>query len=528
MLAALSMNRQSSVAVGSVIITADNCGEAYNVITPEMLKAMPFWPMARGNTRKQQCKMMLWDLFEAPDSNRASNYLNGWIMVLIIASAVIAVVETIPDIHKSQESTWAGFEHFFVANFTMEFLCKLISCPSQKQFWTTGMNYIDLMAILPYYIDIVFFIVTGSESSLDISFLRILRLGRAFRLVKLGRYSQGVRLVTNAMAASLDALNLFFLVLVLVVTVFSSAIYYTERGEWNEWQQLYYRKDPNTGDYEKHPSTFQSIPSSFWWSVTTLTTVGYGDMYPYTTEGKIIGTATILVGLVMLALPLSILGTNFVEERTKMINQLAEEKETPVLKPLNIIGELETLLDETDSLKDMMGDMHRKCDRAVRAIESINDCKTDLKRDSGPSDEELFRRVLPQTTSVPEEKMEEFQEACTELLVAAILLKDAWDSTGNGMDNLPPYIRDLVLPFLEGKLQRPYILQGESKLYFGSEEAGEEYEYSGEDSTNLKPDSVTPQCLVEMHTMEGTPGESAHDRHETTSDDVLHKLNKLT
>ena len=83
--------------------------------------------------------------------------------------------------------------------------------------------------------------------------------------------------MTTALAKSTDALNLFLLVLMLVVVIFSSAIYYTERGEWNEFQDLYYRTDPWSGEREIFPSTFQSIPNSFWWSITTLTTVGYGE-----------------------------------------------------------------------------------------------------------------------------------------------------------------------------------------------------------------------------------------------------------
>jgi len=72
---------------------------------------------------------------------------------------------------------------------------------------------------------------------------------------------------------------------------------------------------------EQYPSPFQSIPQSFWWCIVTLATVGYGDMYPYTDIGKTVGVLTMLVGLIMLALPLSIIGTNFIEERNIMVEE---------------------------------------------------------------------------------------------------------------------------------------------------------------------------------------------------------------
>ena len=85
----------------------------------------------------------------------------------------------------------------------------------------------------------------------------------------------------------------------------------------------YYRKNTLVGgndQVEQFPSPFQSIPQSFWWCIVTLTTVGYGDMYPYSVEGKIVGVLTMLVGLIMLALPPSIIGTNFIEERNIMVS----------------------------------------------------------------------------------------------------------------------------------------------------------------------------------------------------------------
>ena len=93
--------------------------------------------------------------------------------------------------------------------------------------------------------------------------------------------------MTNALTKSIDALQLFFFLLILVLVVFSAGIYYFERGTWDSDKQEYYRDDPVTDVRETTPSPFQSIPQSFWWCIVTLTTVGYGDMYPYTPLGKV-------------------------------------------------------------------------------------------------------------------------------------------------------------------------------------------------------------------------------------------------
>ena len=128
-----------------------------------------------------------------------------------------------------------------------------------------------LVAVAPFYIDIM---SSGSGES-----LRILRLARSFRLLKLSRYSTGFTVVKNALVASSDALQLFVMVLLLVLIVFSSAIYYMERGDWDESTQYYYRTPQvnywpgNLPPEGKDPSPFQSIPHSFWWCMVTLTTV---------------------------------------------------------------------------------------------------------------------------------------------------------------------------------------------------------------------------------------------------------------
>jgi len=343
----------------------------------------------------ESCLYFIWDMFEDSDGSQISAYVNQWIMGLIVFSAVIAVVETIPSIHKSQESLWFGFESFFVANFSIEFIGRLISCPNKCDFWSSTMNWIDLVAIFPYYLDLILKLVAGGDSAPNFAFLRILRLSRAARLVKLGKYSQGIRLVTNAMVNSLDALQLFALVLCLVLVVCSSGIYYTERGTWieacpTEWYtqfggtinagvypnqcqlERYYRTDIReigTGFIEQYPSPYQSIPQSFWWTIVTLTTVGYGDMYPYSVEGMVIGVFTMIIGLILLALPLSIIGTNFIEERNIMVAEMARMAEKERLADLGI-DTAETEKEPVNLRRDLRELLAKVC----RLIDMISHC----------------------------------------------------------------------------------------------------------------------------------------------------------
>lgn len=271
----------------------------------------------------------VWDAFENPEGSITASLLNFYIMLLICLSGLIAVIETVPSL-RSHKDVWFSIECFFVANFSVELLCRVCSCPKMWDFSTSVMNYVDLVSILPFYLDLFVLLLPDDGSGLNFDDLRILRLGRSFRLLKLSRYSSGLRLVTNAMVASWDALQLFFGILVIVLVVFSSSIYFMERGVWNDTQRQYFRENEMpylSGPPEgSDPSPFQSIPQSFWWCMVTLTTVGYGDVYPITYIGQVVATITMLVGLIMLALPLSIIGTNFIAERDKIKDEEMQAK----------------------------------------------------------------------------------------------------------------------------------------------------------------------------------------------------------
>ena len=114
---------------------------------------------------------------------------------------------------------------------------------------------------------------------------------------------------TQVIATSVDAMILLLFFLTIAVILFGSLVYYAEKGEWNHELNGFARLDVTGQEYELTP--FTSIPASFWWVVTTTTTVGYGDFYPTSVEGKLIGFVTMLMGILALALPVTIIGTNF-------------------------------------------------------------------------------------------------------------------------------------------------------------------------------------------------------------------------
>jgi len=448
------------IAIGAMVVqvneSIDGSGDNYEVLTGDQVSVMPFFPRCRGKSSFQSFTLFIWDTFEDTNGSRLSTYVNMWVMTLIVLSAIVgACIETNAPIHKEQEDLWFGIESFFIANFSVEFLLRVLTTPSCKEFWSQGMNYIDFVAILPFYLK---FVMSGGG---NVGFLRVLRLGRAFRLVKMGRYSQGIRLVTNALAKSADALQLFCCLLVGVLVVFSSGIYLFERGTWVEAEEKYFRDDPVTGVQESNPSPFQSIPQSFWWCIVTLTTVGYGDMFPYTDLGKIFAVITMLVGLVMLALPLSIIGTNFIEERAIM-NAENEYEEKPNVNPACIITDLIYCLDQAKALSATTAGAQVK----VKQISTLLD---ELQTQQQPKKSSISNPLLEKkdeasevTVELPDQysssysisaqQVDQIVQLQLEVLADCIIQKDIWCEGENGLNELTPNLQTLLAPLLEGQI----------------------------------------------------------------------------
>jgi len=181
------------------------------------------------------------------------------------------------------------------------------------------MNIIDVCAILPYYIQLA----TTSSSSL--SFIRLLRLARIFRVLKVGRSSAGLRVITKAMKKAASALGIVTFFIPLGIVFFGSVIFLFEGGEYtvsDEFPKGAWVRQGKYGASEESPYT--SIPTSMYWAVVTSTTTGYGELVPTTLYGRILALFCMYYGVLLMALPITVIGNNFTREYEKHHGNNAE------------------------------------------------------------------------------------------------------------------------------------------------------------------------------------------------------------
>lgn len=231
-------------------------------------------------------------------SGDTSTHLNRVIslslVALILLNVVAVTLASVEELEMRYSIQFELFENVSVAIFLVEYLVRAWACTSIPRFRSpvtgriryvfTPLAIIDLLSILPTLL---------LWSGLDLRFLRILRLVRMLRLAKLGRYSRALHLMGRVIYEKRESLVLAMMFMVILVIVSASLMYIVE--------------------HDQQPETFSSIPAAMWWGVMTLTTVGYGDIYPVTTMGKLLGAFISICGIAMFALPAGILGSAFFE-----------------------------------------------------------------------------------------------------------------------------------------------------------------------------------------------------------------------
>ncbi|CAL8243259.1 unnamed protein product [Lota lota] len=184
--------------------------------------------------------------------------------------------------------------------FTFEFLMRVLFCPSKLEFVRNTLNIIDFVAILPFYLEVGLSGLSSKAAKDVLGFLRVVRFVRILRIFKLTRHFVGLRVLGHTLRASTNEFLLLIIFLALGVLIFATMIYYAERVG----------ADPNDPLASDH-THFKNIPIGFWWAVVTMTTLGYGDMYPQTWSGMLVGALCALAGVLTIAMPVPVIVNNF-------------------------------------------------------------------------------------------------------------------------------------------------------------------------------------------------------------------------
>ena len=245
----------------------------------------------------QKIKRRIFEILEiASVGDLPSRIFDIFIITLISLNVVAVILETVQFLSFRYRTFFTIFEVFSILVFTIEYLLRVWTCTTDKRFGNpfigrirfavTPLILVDLMAILPFYLPMIF--------PLDLRFIRILRLFRFIRLFKMARYSESLRTFGNVLKAKKEEIVIMLFTVLILLVFASSLMYFFE--------------------HEAQPKGFSSIPAAMWWGIATLTTVGYGDVYPITPIGKSLGAIIAVLGIGMFALPAGILASGFVEE----------------------------------------------------------------------------------------------------------------------------------------------------------------------------------------------------------------------
>lgn len=202
------------------------------------------------------------------------------IQILIFISLVSFTLETIPDLPKTFAYGLQITETVLIILFTIEYLMRLYAAEKRVRFIFSFFGIIDLLAILPFYLALGF----------DLRSLRIIRFIRVFRILKLAGYTKALNHFKTAFVSIKEELFIFMVFAMMTLYLSAVGIYYFEN--------------------EAQPEHFKSVLHAMWWSVCTLTTVGYGDVYPVTTGGKVFTFFMLIIGIGIIAIPTGLFATS--------------------------------------------------------------------------------------------------------------------------------------------------------------------------------------------------------------------------
>lgn len=216
---------------------------------------------------------------------KAGKTFDLFIQAIIVISLVSFTIETLPDLSPTTRTFLRGIEIVSVIIFTVEYLARVLVASNRPAFIFSFFGIIDLLAILPFYLGM----------GLDLRSLRAFRLLRLVRIFKLARYSAAARRFHRAFLIAKEELALFLFATLIIIYLAAVGIYHFENPA--------------------QPEAFSSVFHSLWWAVSTLTTVGYGDIYPVTAGGKIFTFFILAAGLGIVSIPAGLVASALAKAR---------------------------------------------------------------------------------------------------------------------------------------------------------------------------------------------------------------------
>ena len=217
------------------------------------------------------------------------------LLLTILASVAVVMLDSVLYMRLQYGTLFRYAEWFFTILFTIEYILRWFSAPNRFRYAFSFFGIVDLLSVLPSYLSLVF----GGVQYLLV--IRILRILRVFRVLKLNTYMQQAGFLASALKTSQQKITVFFLSLVLLVTIFGSVVYVVE--------------GPENG--------FTSIPISIYWAVVTVTTTGYGDMSPKTPIGQAIASMVMITGYAIIAVPTGIFTAELARNMRPQLNPIA-------------------------------------------------------------------------------------------------------------------------------------------------------------------------------------------------------------
>ncbi len=215
----------------------------------------------------------------------AGKRFDVWLLWIILGSVMVAMLDSVQSIHQHLKVEFYILEWAFTILFTIEYIFRMWVSPRPSKYVLSTWGIIDLVAILPTYLSLMFM---GYQYLLIV---RIIRLLRVFRILRLVQFTREALYLIKALKSAFFKISIFFMTILIIVVLLGTIMYVVEGGQHG----------------------FSSIPQSIYWAIITVTTVGYGDIVPYTVLGKFIASVAMIIGYAIIAVPTGIVTSEMVK-----------------------------------------------------------------------------------------------------------------------------------------------------------------------------------------------------------------------